>query len=128
MIQFLDPSTNPFQVSNISKLQEFYWAKYEDLWDKAKLMSLWMKDNEIEYCLQNKDKEFALKSTKWFELREWVLSTDKYKKLQEFYWFTLQDTQDIKSLEKYWLSNDDIFYITGIDISPKQPVWKKLKK
>ena len=120
-INFLDPSTNPFQQSEIRRLQDFYGATYEDLWDKDKLKDLWMKKEEIEYCLENRDKEFSLKSTEWFELREWVTTTKRFIKLQEFYWFTLHDTQSIDALKWYWLEDDDIEFITGKTLSkPKE--------
>ena len=129
-INFLDPSVNPFQTSKIRKLQDFYWASYEDLWNINKMKELWMNDEDIIYCLGNKDKEFAIKSTEWFELREWVMLTERFKKLQKFKRFTLKDTQSIKTLEKYWLNDDDIDFITWREkivkeIIDNNKVWKK---
>lgn len=120
-VNFLDPSTNPFQQSEIRRLQDFYGATYEDLWDKQKLKDLWMKQEEIEYCLENRDKEFSLKSTEWFELREWVTTTKRFIKLQEFYGFSLHDTQSIDILKDYGLNDDDIEFITGKTLTkPKE--------
>lgn len=119
-ISFLDPKVNPFQTSEIRRIQEFYWISYEDLSSVEKMKSFWLKQWEIDYCLENKDKEFALKSTEWFELRDWVLNTERFKKLQEYYGFTLQDTQSIEVLKTYWLTDDDIDYITWRDLQVKK--------
>ena len=133
-INFLENTLNPFQNSRIRQIQDFYWASYEDLWNEDKMKSLWFKKEDIEYSLANRDKEFALKSTEAFELREWVTNTERFKKLVEFYWFTLKDTQDIEILKKYWLNDDDIFFITWkkqeikeevLIPKPKKKVWKK---
>lgn len=121
-VQFLDPKTNPFQTSEIRRIQDFYGASYEDLWDKDKLKELWLKAEEIKYCLENKDKEFALKSTEWFELREWVTTTKRFIELQEFYGFTLQDTQDISKLEELGLKDEDIDFITGRELEKTEEV------
>lgn len=121
-VQFLDPNTNPFQTSEIRRIQDFYGVSYEDLWNKDKLKELWLKAEEIKYCLENKDKEFALKSTEWFELREWVTTTKRFVELQEFYGFTLQDTQDIKKLEELGLKDDDIDFITGRELEKTEEV------
>jgi len=119
-ISFLDPKVNPFQTSEIRRIQDFYGIRYEDLWKEEILKKYWLKPEEIKYCLDNKDKEFALKSTEWFELREWVLTTERFKKLQEFYGFSLKDTQDIETLRKFKISDDDIEFITWRDLSNKE--------
>ena len=119
-VEFLDPKTNPFQTSEIRRIQDFYGATYEDLWDADKLKTLWLKEEEIKYCLENKDKEFAIKSTEWFELREWVTTTKRFVELQEFYGFSMQDTQDIDRLKSLWLKEDDIEFITWKELSKKE--------
>ena len=134
-----NPAVNPFQTSEIRRIQDFYWVKFEDLWNETVLRSFWLKENEIKYCIDNKDKEFAIKSTEWFELREWVTTTKEFKRLQDFYGFTLQDTQDIEKLKKFWLKDEDIEFITGRkiettsnntteDIKQPQTIKKKLWK
>lgn len=112
-IRFLNPEVSPYRTSEIRRIQDFYGVKYEDLANVEKLKQLWLKQEEITYCLENKDKEFALKSTEWFELREWVTNTVKYKKLQEHYWFSLKDTQNVEILKSLWLSIEDIEFITN---------------
>ena len=134
-----NPAVNPFQTSEIRRIQDFYWVKFEDLWNETVLRSFWLKENEIKYCIDNKDKEFSIKSTEWFELREWVTTTKEFKRLQDFYGFTLQDTQDIEKLKKFWLKDEDIEFITGRkiettsnntteDIKQPQTIKKKLWK
>lgn len=134
-LNFLENTLNPFQSSKIRQLQDFYWATYEDLWNRDKMKALWFKDEDIEYAINNKDKEFALKSTEWFELREWVTKTERFIKLVEFYGFTLRDTQDIDKLKSYWLNDDDIFFITWKKEEKKEEIksvtkakWVKTKK
>lgn len=133
-INFLENTLNPFQNSRIRQIQDFYGASYEDLWSVEKMKAKWFKQEDIDYALANRDKEFSLKSTEAFELREWVTTTERFKKLVEFYWFTLKDTQDIEILKKYWLNEDDIFFITWkkeevkeevLTPKPKKKVWKK---
>ena len=134
-----NPAVNPFPTSEIRRIQDFYWVKFEDLWNETVLRSFWLKENEIKYCIDNKDKEFSIKSTEWFELREWVTTTKEFKRLQDFYGFTLQDTQDIEKLKKFWLKDEDIEFITGRkiettsnntteDIKQPQTIKKKLWK
>jgi len=125
-INFLDPKVNPFQTSEIRRIQDFYWVDYLDLDNATKLKSLWLKEEEIKYCLENKDKEFALKSTEWFELREGVTTTERFKKIQDFYWFSLKDTQDVEKLKSYWVSIEDIEFITWKILNEiKVKKWKK---
>lgn len=113
-LELLNPEANPFQTSEIRRIQDFYGVRYEDLWNQAKLKEIWLKAEEIKYCLENKDREFALKSTEWFELREWVTTTKRFRELQEYYGFTLKDTQSVEVLKTYRLKADDIEFITWI--------------
>lgn len=126
-INFLNPRTNPFQTSEIRRIQDFYWIKYEDLSSVEKMKWFWLKQSEIDYCLENRDKEFALRSTEWFELRDWILWTDRFRKLKEYYGFTLQDTQSIDKLKTYWLKEEDIDFITWRDLEPVLEVKKEVK-
>ena len=79
----------------------------------------WVKADELEYIERNRDTEFSKKSTVGFELRD-VQWDEKFKKLQQFYGFTLADTQDTEKLVRLWMTQKDILYITGKDVDKKE--------
>jgi len=114
-VNLLEWTVNPFQSSNISKLQDFYWLSFEELYDEDIMKIKWVKKEELDYIKENRDIEYAKKSTVWFELRD-VQGDEKFKKLKDFYWFTLADTQDTDKLIQLGLSSKDILYITWKDI------------
>ena len=114
-VNLLDWTINPFQSSNISKLQDFYWLSFEELYNEDIMKIKWVKKDDLSYIKENRDIEYAKKSTVWFELRD-VQGDEKFKKLKDFYWFTLADTQDADKLIQLGLSSKDILYITWKDI------------
>lgn len=118
-VQILEWTTNPFKTTELTRLQDFYWISYEDFFNEKVLVAKWVKTEEIEYIKENRETEYSKKRTVGYELRKWVFESDKFKKLQEFYWFTIWDTQDVEILKKYWVSDEDILYITWKDISKK---------
>ena len=120
-INLLEWTVNPFQTSTISKLQDFFGLSYEDLFDVDTMKDKWVKAKEIEYIVENRDLEFAKKSTIGFELRD-VQGDEKFQKLQNFYGFTLEDTQDTEKLVRLWMSQKDILYITGKDVDKKEAI------
>jgi hypothetical protein len=92
----------------------------------------WVKKEDLEYIKENREVEFAKKPTEWFELRD-VQWKEKYKKLQQFYGFSLKDTQDTDKLLKLGMNNEDILYITWKDLDEKKTskskeVFKKIVK
>jgi len=122
-INLLEWTVNPFQSSRISQLQDFYWLSFEDMFDTDIMAIKWVKPEDLDYILENRELEFAKKSTVWFELRD-VQWKEEYKKLQEYYGFSLEYTQDTDKLVKLWMEAKDILYITGKDIDKKnEPVW-----
>ena len=112
-INLLEGCVNPFQSSKLSKLQEFYWLSFEDLFDMNVLVAKKVKEIDIEYITENKDIEYAKKSTIWFELRKNAMWTPEFKRLQDFYGFTLADTQKVDTLKRLGMSDKDILFITG---------------
>jgi len=114
-INLLEWTVNPFQTSNVSKLQDFYGLSYEDLYNDWEMIIKWVKSDEIKYIKENRETEFVKKSTEWFELRD-VQWDEKYQKLQQYYGFDLSDTQDTEKLVRLWMTQKDIMYITGKDI------------
>jgi len=114
-VNLLEWTVNPFQSSNISKLQDFYWLSFEELYNEDIMKIKWVKKDDLNYIKENRDIEYAKKSTVWFELRD-VQGDEKFKKLKDFYWFTLADTQDADKLIQLGLNSKDILYITWKDI------------
>lgn len=115
-INLLEWTVNPYNTSEISKLQDFYWLSYEELFDTEAMKNKDVPEDKIEYIVENRETQFAKKSTKGYELRKWVMQTERYKKLQEFYGFTLDDTQDIDVLLKMWIEAEDVEFITGKEV------------
>jgi hypothetical protein len=82
------------------------------LFDEDAMLKKGIKTEELDYIIENRDIEYAKKSTVGFELRKGVFGSDKFKKLQEFYGFSMKATQDVEELKKLGVSKEDIFYIT----------------
>lgn len=99
------------------QLQDFYGIKYDELWDEERLKTLWVKDAEIEEIKEIRGKEYAYKDTVGYEVGKWVLESERFKKIQEFYWITIEDIKSEETLAKKWVKADDIAFIK----------WKTLK-
>lgn len=121
-VNILEWTVNPFQSSQISKLQDFYGLSFEDMFNKDIMVIKWVTAEDLEYIENNRETEYAKKSTIWFEMRD-VINDDKFKQLQQFYGFTMEQTQNTDELIKLWLSNKDILYITGKDLDKKEKGW-----
>lgn len=119
-IRIMEGTANPFQTSGITKIQDFYWLNFEELFDEVAMKKKWIKKEDLEYVIKNRDVEFSKKSTKWFELRKWVQWSERFMKLKDFYWITMDDTQDIEKLRNKWVPSEDILFITWIDIEKKE--------
>jgi len=86
-INLLEWTVNPFQSSEVSKLQDFYWLTYEDLFDGSAMEQKSVPKDKIEYILENRDVQFIKKPTKGYELRkgEWtVKNLNNYKTFMVF--------------------------------------------
>jgi len=120
-INLLEWTVNPFQSSEVSKLQDFYWLTYEDLFDGSAMEQKSVPKDKIEYILENRDVQFIKKPTKGYELRKGVMDSKKFKQLQDFYGFSLDDTQDIELLRKKGVADEDIEFITGKTLTKPKP-------
>lgn len=116
-IGLTDWAKDHMTATRTKELQNFYGIKYAELWDEERLKELWVKEKEIEEIIEIRWKELAYKDTVGYELWEGVIDSPRFKKLQEFYWITIEDTQDEKHLIAKWLAEDDIEFI----------LWKRIK-
>lgn len=115
--------TDPFQYSELTKIQDFYWLRYEDLFDKAKMKESWVKAEQIKFIEENRDTMFAIKSTEWIETREWLNDSKEWKRIKDFYGLQLEDVRDIEKLIKVWLKESEIQFIKWdeFDLTPYYP-------
>lgn len=95
------------------QLQDFYGIKYSELWDEKRLVELGVKEDEIQEIKEIRGKEYAYKDTVGFEIGKGVLESERFKKLQEHYGITLEDTQSSEKLEKLNVPKEDIEFIRG---------------
>ena len=104
---------NLFKESWITKLQEFYWLSFSDLFDEEKLKEKWVKEEDMKYILTNRDVEFARKETEAWEMKANLFKDPKWLKLKAFYGIDEFDIRDTKKLKAKWLKDWDINFITG---------------
>jgi len=120
-------SKDPFQYSELTKLQDFYWISYEDLFDEAKLKDLWCKKDEIKFIVENRETMYAIKSTEATEMREWLDQDKEWIRIRDFYWIGIKDIQSIEKMMEIWLKKDEIQFIKWdwVDLSPYYKTWTK---
>ena len=119
-MELTDASKDLYTNTRTKELQDFYGIKYEELWDEDRLEELWVTPDEIKEIVEIRGKELAYKDTVGFELWEWVMESERFKKIKEHYGVTIEDTQDAKKLEAKWVPQADIEFITGKRIKSKK--------
>lgn len=122
-------SKSVMTYTRTKQLQDFYGIKYEELWDEDKLIELGVKEDEIKEIKEIRGKEYAYKDTVGFEIGKGVLESDRFKKLQEHYGITLEDTQSEEKLAALNVPADDIAFIRGktLKSKAKKDEWTKSK-
>lgn len=111
IISIPDDCENPFKISELTKLQDFYGLRYEDFSNEKIMKDKWVTDNHINFIKNNKDKLYAYKSTKSIESRQGLFEEQRFKALQSFFGFSYTDIQDINTLKSLWMPDNDIEYI-----------------
>lgn len=117
LIQYTDGTIELMTNTRTKQLQDFYWLKYEELWDEDKMGKLWVSKEHLEEIKKIRGTEAAKKDTVWFELAKWVMNSEQFKKIKDFYGITLEDTQDIEKMKSKWVKDEDIEFITGKKLS-----------
>ncbi len=127
--QLAEWTVDPFQTSELTKLQDFYWLRYEDLFNKAKMKELWVKDDEIKFIEENRETMYAIKSTEWIEMREWLENEWEWIRIRDFYGITLDNIKKVEDLIKLWVKREEIQFIKwdDFDLTPyyKKDEWTK---
>lgn len=122
-------SASVMTYTRTKQLQDFYGIKYSELWDEERLIKLGVEESEIEEIKDIRGKEYAYKDTVGFEIGKGVLESDRFKKLQEHYGITLEDTQSEEKLASLNISVEDIAFIRGKQLKSKskKDEWTKSK-
>lgn len=112
-------SQSVMTYTRTKQLQDFYGIKYEELWDEDRLVELGVKKDEIAEIKEIRGKEYAYRDTVGFEIGKWVLESERFKKLQEHYGITLEDTQSEEKLAALNVPTEDIEFIRGKTLKSK---------
>ena len=118
---FLSKDTiDPFQTSELTKIQDFYGMRYEDMFDTVKMKKLWLKEDELKFVKENRDTMYSIKSTEGIEMREGLEMDKEWSRIKDFYGLSLDDIKTVEWMIKIGLKKDEIQFIKGdgIDLSP----------
>lgn len=121
-VELTDGAINLFKSSELTRLQEFYWLTFEDMFSDEIMSLKWVSEKDLEYIKSHREVEFARKETESWEMRKNLFKDPEWKRIKDFYWVNESDIRDVEILKKKWLSEKEIEFIIGTPVKNKEAV------
>lgn len=112
-IEVSESVKNLYRDSKLTKIQEFYWLSFKELFNKEAMETKGISDEDLEYVLANRDVEFARRDTESWEMRANLFKTKEWKELKDFYGINESDIRNVEVLKSKGLNEEQINFITG---------------
>ena len=116
--ELLDWAKELYLQTEIKRIQQFYWISFEELFDEKAMKKKGITDKDLDYVLNNRDREAAIKSKEAWEMRKDLFASKRWQELKSFYWITENDIRDVSELKRKWVKDEDIEFI----------IWKEEKE
>lgn len=112
-VELLDGAKDLYSQSEVKRIQVFYWLSFEDLFDEEIMKSKWVNEKDLDYVLNNREREAVIKSKEAWEMKRGLFESSRWKQIKDFYGIAERDIRDVEKMKQMWVVQKDIDFITG---------------
>ena len=112
-VELLDGAKDLYMQSEVKRIQNFYGLSFEDLFDEEIMKQKWVNTKDLDYVLNNREREAVIKSKEAWEMKRGLFESKRWLELKEFYGIKETDIRNVETLKQAGLSKADIAFITG---------------